>query len=263
MEGWIKLHRKMVDWEWASSPNHLALFVHLLLRSNFKDSFWRGRKVMRGQLLSGRKQLSLWTGLSEQQIRTCLDGFAATKEVTIETTSNFSIITIINFELYQDINHPNNQQITNKQPTDNQQITTSKNANNIKNEKNERNNIAEKNLSKKNSKGKRKTLESSPLATLFPATDEIQDWLLTGTEAVQRELLEKFSHHVLAEEIKKAYFWQLEKQSRQAGTFLLTWMSNKKTTAYGLQPPKTEISELNPTGNPYRAQRLAKEGESA
>lgn len=124
-----------------------------------------------------------------------------------------------------------------------------------------------KNLPEKNSKAKRKGLESSPLSTLFNPDDEIQSWLLTGTLPAQNELLTKFSHHVLAEEIKKAFFWQCENKPRNAGTFLLTWMSNKKTSAFmpnsvqkrfsgrgaGIEP-----NEQNPTGNPYIQEAIDK-----
>lgn len=113
---------------------------------------------------------------------------------------------------------------------------------------------------KKEEKKEKKILEQSPLSVLFKTDDEIQSWLLTGTEASQKELLEKHSHHVLAEEIKKAYLWQLEKSPRKAGTFLITWMSNKKTSAFNpnqAQKSKTAVTPDNPTGNPYTAQRLA------
>lgn len=109
-------------------------------------------------------------------------------------------------------------------------------------------------------------LENSPLSILFDTSDEIQKWLLTGTEASQKELLEKHSHHVLAEEIKKAYLWQLEKSPRKAGTFLVTWMSNKKTKAFNpkrAQPLSLGVTPDNPTGDPFKAkiERLKREQE--
>lgn len=113
----------------------------------------------------------------------------------------------------------------------------------------------------KEKKGKEKKvnilLDTSLLSVLFPKDDEIQPWLLTGTESAQKELLEKHSHHVLAEEIKKAFLWQLEKAPRKAGSFLVTWMSNKKTPAYmprSSHKTKTTVTAGNPTGNPFKAQ---------
>lgn len=108
---------------------------------------------------------------------------------------------------------------------------------------------------KKEKKGKEsKVLEHSILSTLFKPEDPIQPWLLTGTEAAQEEILKKYSHHVLAEEIKKAFLWQLEKSPRKAGSFLVTWMSNKKTSAFNPKSPKVASSPENPTGDPYLQQ---------
>lgn len=108
--------------------------------------------------------------------------------------------------------------------------------------------------SKEKKRKENKILEHSALSILFSVDDEIQSWLLTGTEASQKELLEKYSHHVLAEEVKKAFLWQLEKSPRKAGSFLITWMGNKKTSAFNpkqAQKSKGRITPGNPTGNPH------------
>lgn len=120
--GFIKLHRKMLQWEWKDRPLTLALFIHLLMSANFKDTTWQGISISAGQVVVGRKKLSIETGLSEQQVRTALERLKTTNEITIKTTNKYSIISITNWNLYQD----SNQQIPNKQPTNNQQITTSK-----------------------------------------------------------------------------------------------------------------------------------------
>lgn len=115
------------------------------------------------------------------------------------------------------------------------------------------NNITEKNKPARSKQ--KKALVSSTLAFLFEPTDEIQVWLLTGTEQAQRDILTKYSHHVLVEEIKKAYLWQLEHQARNAGMFLVTWMSNKKTSAFNPKQAKASVSEVTPdnlTGNPFK-----------
>ena len=35
--GWIKIHRKLLEWEWADDPNMVALWIHLLLNANLTD----------------------------------------------------------------------------------------------------------------------------------------------------------------------------------------------------------------------------------
>jgi len=129
MEGWIKLYRKFIDWEWSHDMNMVGLFIHLVLRANHSTTKWRGETIKRGQLLTGRKQISEWTGLSDRKIRTCLNRLKSTSEVTIETTNRYSIITICNYDNYQ--LKPTSKP-TSQRPTSDQQPTTSKNNKNNK-----------------------------------------------------------------------------------------------------------------------------------
>lgn len=144
-QGWIKLHRSILDWEWYDDPNTKIVFLHLLLKANHKDKAYKGVLVKRGEVVTGRLVLSAELRLSEQQIRTSLNRLKSTNEITIKTTNKNSVITIVNYDLYQEVendqpaNEPTvNQQTTNKQPTVNQQVTTNKNVKNSKNEKNVR-----------------------------------------------------------------------------------------------------------------------------
>ena len=134
MEGWIKLHRKLVDWEWYTDSKMVHLLFHLVAKANHKDGKWQGIEVNRGQLITGRDVLKSQTGISTQSIRTCLDRLKSTNEITIKSTNKYSVITIVNYDSYQ-LNENTNQQLTNKQPTTNQQLTTNKNVKNVKNEK--------------------------------------------------------------------------------------------------------------------------------
>ena len=120
--GFIKLHRKLLDWEWYSDTNVMRVFTHLLLVAYYEPTKKSGRLYQAGQLSIGRKQLSKAVGLSEQQVRTALKKLENTQEITIKATSEYSIITLNNWNSYQQ----NNQQLTNDQPTTNQQLTTLK-----------------------------------------------------------------------------------------------------------------------------------------
>jgi len=130
--GFIKLHRKMVEWEWYTDANTLRLFIHLLLKANHKDKKWQGVGVNRGSLITGRKELAQQLCLTEQQIRTSLNKLKSTNEITIKSTSKFSTVTLNNYNQHQDINQQPNQQATNKQPTNNQQTTTTKECKELK-----------------------------------------------------------------------------------------------------------------------------------
>lgn len=134
MSGWIKLHRKLVDWEWYSDVPCKTLFIHLLLVANHKPSRWKGIDIGVGQKVTGRHALSEETGLSQQEIRTALTKLKSTGEITIKSTNKFSLITVCKYEDYQScetVDQPAHQPAY--QPTINQQSTTNKNDKNVKN----------------------------------------------------------------------------------------------------------------------------------
>jgi hypothetical protein len=64
--------------------------------------------------------------MSERTIRTCLDNLVKLGNVTIKPTNKFSIISIINWEIYQSIENENDQQKANNRPASDQQVTTNK-----------------------------------------------------------------------------------------------------------------------------------------
>lgn len=127
--GFVTLHRKIKNWEWYQDSLSVHLFIHLLLSANHKDNKWQGIIVKRGQLITGINKLSSDTGISKQSIRTRLDKFVKTKEISVESTNKFTVITIVKYDFYQS----ENRSLTIKQQTANKQLTTNNNVNNLNN----------------------------------------------------------------------------------------------------------------------------------
>lgn len=149
MEGWIKLHRKILQWEWYKTPNMYHLFSHLLLNANHNDGKWQGVAVKRGEVITGLKSLSANTGISTRSLRTCIERLKSTGEVTAKTTNKYSIITICNYEDYQFIENINDKQ-SDSQPDNQTTIKRQSNDNKqeLKNDNNEDNISLEENLIK-------------------------------------------------------------------------------------------------------------------
>jgi len=84
---------------------------------------WGDVKVKRGQLIFGRKKCAENTGISEQSLRTCIDKLKSTNEITSVTSSQGTIIEVVNYEKYQ----LSTNETTEEQPTSNQRATTNKN----------------------------------------------------------------------------------------------------------------------------------------
>ena len=127
LSGFIKLHRKLVAWGWYQDYVVKDVFLHLLLTANFKNTTWKDRELKKGQVVIGVQKMADELGFSRQQVRTALNKLKSTKEITIETTNKFSIVTIVNWGDYQsdkeEVTKKSTNTATNEQPTNNQQIT--------------------------------------------------------------------------------------------------------------------------------------------
>lgn len=126
---WIKIFPyRMLEWEWYDDLYMFRLFMHLLFKANNRDKEWHGTIIKRGQLVTSLANLSAETGLSYQQVRSCLDKLNKTGEINKQTTNKFTIITVCKYGKYQqspaDEQQAINKQTTNKQQSNNNQITT-------------------------------------------------------------------------------------------------------------------------------------------
>lgn len=115
MEGWISLHRKFLSWEWFDKPEMVQLFIWLLLNANYTDKKWQGQVIKRGQILTTTPKIMEALRLSEQQTRTCIGRLKSTGEITCKSTNKYTIITICNYDRYQNDNLESNGQ-NNGQP---------------------------------------------------------------------------------------------------------------------------------------------------
>ena len=99
--GWVKLHRSLLQWEWWDEPNVARLFIYCLLKANPADRRWKGQIIERGSFITSRSHLAVGTGLSEQQVRSALAHLQSTGEITSKTTNKNTKITICNYDKYQ------------------------------------------------------------------------------------------------------------------------------------------------------------------
>lgn len=136
--GWIKVHRKMTEWEWYQDPNTSRLFFHLLLTANHKPGKWQGMDIPAGSRITSIRKLAAETNLSERNIRTALKHLISTHEVTQSSTSRYTLIQLTNYEKYQSTGTASGTQVTQYRHTDDTRVTTNKNNKNNKNEKKER-----------------------------------------------------------------------------------------------------------------------------
>lgn len=134
-QGWIKLHRKILENPVLRNPKYGWLWVILLLKANHEDKkvFWNGEviTIKAGQFLTGRKQLAKEANVKESTIEDILRTLETRQQIRQQKTNKFRIITILNWATYQSSDIK-----TDKKPTTKQQQTdTNKNEKNEDNEK--------------------------------------------------------------------------------------------------------------------------------
>jgi len=125
----ISLDYAITDWEWYKDTNTKTVFIHCLLKANWKEGRFMGYEIPRGSFVTSYPQLSKETGLTVQQVRTAIFHLKSTGEITVKTTSKFSIITVNKYISYQSPNRRSNSQSTGNQQSSNSQSTTIEHSN--------------------------------------------------------------------------------------------------------------------------------------
>lgn len=131
--GFVKFDRKIANWRWYHDVNTFKLFFHLIITANYEPKPFENIIVQRGQRVASYQSLAAETQMSVQNVRTALNHLISTGEVTRQSTSKYTVFTIVNYNMYQD-NQQTNQQTANKQLTNNQQ-TANNNGRKIKKDK--------------------------------------------------------------------------------------------------------------------------------
>ena len=122
--GYIRLHRQILKWEWWSNPNTFRMFIYLLLKANYCDLKFEGKTIHRGQLVTSIPKLAQETTLTPRQVRVTLDHLKLTGEVTDTYTSKYRIITVVNYDKYQDISKQSNKLSTSSRQTSDKRSTS-------------------------------------------------------------------------------------------------------------------------------------------
>lgn len=125
-EAFIKICRKMLDWEWYDDVNTCRLFIHCLLRANYKSGSWHGIEYEPGQFITSLQTLANETHLTVKQVRVALDHLKRTGEVADLRQSNYRIITVNNWNVYQTEGKPKGKQRADQGQTEGKPRATDK-----------------------------------------------------------------------------------------------------------------------------------------
>lgn len=142
-QGWIKVHRKLLDSPIFNDPYYLKLWIYCLLKATHKDrEVIIGNQLIKlkpGEFVTGRKTLTedLNSGvkpklkLNESTWWRYLNNLEKFGMLNIKKTNKYSVVSIVNWCEYQENEH----QVNIKRTSDEQQMNTNKNVKNVKNDK--------------------------------------------------------------------------------------------------------------------------------
>ena len=141
--GWIKLHRKIIDSAVFENPKILKLWIWCLCKASHKgyESIVGNQIVVlqEGQFIFGRKKASSELKIKESMVYKYIKLLEKLEMINIKSNNKFSIITIEKWAFYQFDNdeeqQQKEQQRNNKGTTKEQQRNTNKNVKNDKNVK--------------------------------------------------------------------------------------------------------------------------------
>lgn len=155
---YIKIRRQLLEKSYyCRDSEKVHLWLHLLLKANWRprEEVLGGKPIlcMPGQFTTGRKQLSRETGISESKIERILTYFEKIEQqIEQQKTSVNRLISILNWDTYQQSEQQSEQRVNNDRTTSEQRVnnewTHYKNIKNIKKGKNIKNkeNILYKNI---------------------------------------------------------------------------------------------------------------------
>jgi hypothetical protein len=111
----IKLDRKILEWEWYHDHKIFKFFLHCLIKANWTDKRSRGMLIKRSTFATSYATLQVETGLTVKEIRRAISRLTETGEIKINLEKKseknfpksqkkgkaFTLITVCNYDTYQ------------------------------------------------------------------------------------------------------------------------------------------------------------------
>lgn len=104
-EGFVYLHRSLLDWQHFQQPSVLQVFITLLLLANWKDGWFRGKRVRRGEMYTTTERLQTTCNLSYITVGKCLEKLEESGEIEMKRVCNVGTwIKITNYHKFNPLN---------------------------------------------------------------------------------------------------------------------------------------------------------------
>ncbi len=126
--GWIKLHRQLLENPRFKDPDWVAVWTYLLLTATHahREALFDGKRVelKPGQLITGRFVIAKSTGVHASKVYRILETLKTDHQIEQQAGAKSSMITVLNWSLYQNIEQQSEQQPSSNRAASEQQPNT-------------------------------------------------------------------------------------------------------------------------------------------
>lgn len=218
--GHITINRQIMDWRWYTHHTHRSVFIHCLIKANFKDNYLGKTLIKRGSFVTSGQRLSDELGYTKRTILRALEDLEGSGELSRKSNNKGTMISITKYDSFQGGVTQGSHQST---PPSIRKVPTNNNVNNVNN------------------------TYSEKLVRCFE-DNEIITWLKKGNNKKSQDaLILLYKKDFIIKEINNAYCWVVENnKKRKAGTFLSKWFENSNHTNkfnLGMNPLELELKK--------------------
>lgn len=139
--GYMKLFRKISEWEWYDDPVTFKVFLHFLITARWQDGSWHGIEIKRGEVLESLPSIAQKNGLTVRNVRTAIQHLIDTNSVTIRKVGRCHIYKVSEYEKYQvrqDFRQEDDREVTENRQDSDMKVTAHKERKESKEGKKER-----------------------------------------------------------------------------------------------------------------------------
>ena len=253
MNGWIKIHKSIMNhWLWED-PFFVKAWLDLLMCVNYEDKrilFDKKMMIVRkGQLVTSIRKLATRWGCSKERVAKTLKLFEMDDMITIDKDNRRTLLTVVNYEVYQ------NTRDTNEDTIEDTDKDTGRDANSPQHK-----NI--KNI--KDIKEKKTNTYADQITQIFDYLNEKTGKHYTGrSDAQKKYIVARLKEGYTVEEFKrvidnKCAAWLRDPErcvylrpETLFGTKFETYLNDTETKAQKAQREKDELHERQTTAVDY------------
>lgn len=251
---WIKLYRKTLDSCVASDDWLCRLWVQLLLRANWKPSWFAGTQIEVGQLAFSQGNLAAELKVHRSTLTRGLKKLSDLGQITVSNANNrFSVVTICNWETYQNGKQAVETTAATTAATTGEQLANNCATTAATHPKKERILRREEGKNISSVPNQSETEQQGAVVMVFPTKGKSKTWELR--QSLVDTLKDAFPDLDLPQQFRKARAWceanpAKQKTPRGMAKFLWGWLersqNDSRGSPFGPSKPQQKFTPWNP-----------------